>query len=907
MRKRPLKLGDLKPQPTEEPQVEDQVESAAPEETQKPVRNRKKAKIEVLAQEGAQEVAGDPVPRAVNPTLQDALNEAYTLPYDPPSYHFDPSDDPMVELAARELCRRRLLPFIQRFRPKYMAGWVHEDICRRIERFVKQVERGESPRLLLMMPPRSGKSEISSRHTPAWILGQHPEWEIIAGSHTSSLSLSFSRYLRDVMRDPAYTAVFPDAILDPSSQSVENWNLTRGGGYLAAGVGTGITGRGCLAPYTLIDTNRGKIRIIDLKVGDSVYGYDHKQQKVVSTRVQALQITERSKPLLDCGDIRLTTDHRIYNASTGNYTSAGEHPRLFGLRRQEGATRCNMQSVLFQSADGGDHSAQMRLLWQELHAQRSGAPEVPGSTRRGSEGVLQSPMLRPVQDQQPGGVQQGEGRVPALSEAGHRHGSFEVLQQGLLQRVQGFETADGCVQWRVSDPEEAGIAAGQEVPAVRYDPRSVRGTPHQPGRDGQQDFEPGAALHGVPPQISSVHGACAADIAELFEPFDFVVDIQTGTGNFFTEGLLVHNCHVLLLDDLVKDIEAADSLTIRDNTWEWYLSTAYTRLAPGGGVLGLMTWWHDDDWAGRIQQAMQSEDGDKFEIIRYPAINEYGDEYILPDDTIEQFPPDAPPPPAGSRLTRKMGTAIHPARYTTEMMLRIKRNLIAGGQKRVWDALYQQNPVPDEGNFFSKEMFRFYGSAPDRRELYVYQAWDFAISEGKESDYTVGTCIGVDHRDNIYYLGQRRFRIQDGGVIVDEILDFAAEWDADLLGFEDGQIWKAIEFQYQKRCDERRMFPSFELLKPLTDKMVRANPLRGRMQLGKVYFDKSAPYFTELQKELLHFPAGKHDDQIDSLAWTIRLTLSKAAPRPRDTEPKLPSWRDKLRIGSRTGLSHMAS
>lgn len=610
MRKRPLKLGDLKPKPTEEVKVEDQVESAAPEASPKPVRSRKKAKIAPLAEEGAQKALGDPVPRAVNPTLQDALNEAYTLPYEPPSYHFDPSDDPMVELAARELCRRKLLPFIQRFRPKYIAGWVHEDICRRIERFVKQVEQGQSPRLLLMMPPRSGKSEISSRHAPAWILGQHPDWEIIAGSHTSSLSLSFSRYLRDVMRDPAYTAVFPDAILDPSSQSVENWNLTKGGGYLAAGVGTGITGRGA---------------------------------------------------------------------------------------------------------------------------------------------------------------------------------------------------------------------------------------------------------------------------------------------------------HVLLLDDLVKDIEAADSLTIRDNTWEWYLSTAYTRLAPGGGVLGLMTWWHEDDWAGRIQQAMQSGDGDKFEVIRYPAINEYGDEYILPDDTIEQFPPDGPPPPPGSRLTRKQGTAIHPARYTTEMMLKIKRNLIAGGQKRVWDALYQQNPVPDEGNYFSKEMFRFYGSKPDRRELYIYQAWDFAISEGKESDYTVGTCIGVDHRDNIYYLDQRRFRIQDGGVIVDEILDFAAEWDADLLGFEDGQIWKAIEFQYQKRCEERRMFPSFELLKPLTDKMVRANPLRGRMQLGKVYFDKQAPYFTELQKELLHFPAGKHDDQIDSLAWAIRLTLTKAAPKPRVTEPKLPSWRDKLRIGSRTGLSHMAS
>ena len=538
------------------------------------------------------------------------MDEAFALPYEPPSYHFGPNDDPYAEIAQRELCRRKLLPFIQRFRPKYMAGWVHEDICRRIERFVEQVERGESPRLLLLCPPRMGKSEIGSRHTPAWVLGKHPDWEIIAASHTSSLSLSFSRYLRDVMRDPAYTAVFPETILDSSSQSVENWNLTKGGGYMAAGVGTGITGRGC---------------------------------------------------------------------------------------------------------------------------------------------------------------------------------------------------------------------------------------------------------------------------------------------------------SILLIDDVVKDAEAAQSLTIRDNTWEWYLSTAYTRLAPGGGVLGILTWWHDDDWAGRLQQAMAQGDGDEFEIVKYPAINDYGDEYILPDDSIVQIPAGNPVPD-GSRLTRPMGTAVHPQRYTTEMMLRIKRNLVAGGQKRVWDALYQQNPIPDEGNYFSKEMFRYYGSAPDRRELYVYQAWDFAISEGKESDYTVGVCIGQDHYDNLYILDVRRFRSGDGGYIIDEILDFAATWDADVLGFEDGQIWKAIEFQFQKRCEERRQYPSHELLKPLTDKMVRANPLKGRMQLGKVYFDKQAPYFTELMKEMLHFPAGKHDDQIDSLAWAIRLTLARAAPKDMRPQTKVKSWKDELHahIGGKGG-SHMAA
>ena len=90
--------------------------------------------------------------------------------------------------------------------------------------------------------------------------------------------------------------------------------------------------------------------------------------------------------------------------------------------------------------------------------------------------------------------------------------------------------------------------------------------------------------------------------------------------------------------------------------------------------------------------------------------------------------------------------------------------------------------------------------------------------------------------------------------------------------------------------------------------MVRANPLKGRMQLGKVYFDKNAHYFADMQKEMLYFPAGKHDDQVDSLAWTIRLTLSRAAPRQRDTAPKMKSWKDGLsKFLPGTGGSHMCS
>lgn len=346
----------------------------------------------------------------------------------------------------------------------------------------------------------------------------------------------------------------------------------------------------------------------------------------------------------------------------------------------------------------------------------------------------------------------------------------------------------------------------------------------------------------------------------MFAPFDFVVDIQTGTGNFFTEGLLVHNCHVLVIDDPVKDMEAADSQLIRDNTWEWYTSTAYTRIAPGGGVLGIMTLWNDDDWGGRTITYSENGEGDKFEIVRYPAINEGYDEYQENEtySIVKKYPAD--PVPVNATLIRKADSALHPDRYDAEMLLKIKRNLYASGQQRVWSALYQQNPAPEEGAYFTKDLFRYYSTPPRRRGNFVYQAWDFAIAEGQENDYTVGATILQDERDALHVLDVKRFKSADSIYIVDVILDYAAEFDADLLGFEDGQIWKTMQAQFDKRCDERRMYPTYEILKPLTDKKARANPLKGRMQAGKVYFPDKAPWLHDVYTELLRFPAGKHDD-----------------------------------------------
>jgi hypothetical protein len=145
--------------------------------------------------------------------------------------------DPKVrrEMARRVLARRSLIAFTQRFLPQYVPGWVHQDMARRLEQFMFDVEMQRSPRLMLLMPPRHGKSEIGSVRFPGWALGHHPEWEFINCGYNLDLPMKFSRKVREMIRDPAFRSLFEDCVIDKESQSAEAWNTTAGRGLHRGG------------------------------------------------------------------------------------------------------------------------------------------------------------------------------------------------------------------------------------------------------------------------------------------------------------------------------------------------------------------------------------------------------------------------------------------------------------------------------------------------------------------------------------------------------------------------------------------------------------------------------------------------------------------------------------------------
>lgn len=352
-------------------------------------------------------------------------------------------------------------------------------------------------------------------------------------------------------------------------------------------------------------------------------------------------------------------------------------------------------------------------------------------------------------------------------------------------------------------------------------------------------------------------------------------------------GITGKGANVLLIDDPVKNAEDADSATAQGVNWDWYTSTAYTRLAPGGGILVIQTRWNENDLSGRIIEQMEElaelgEKHDEWEIVEYPAI-------ALED---ERF--------------RKQGEALHPARYDETALTRIRHSV----GERVWWALYQQKPTAQDGSYFTRNMFKFYdGPAPGRGALHVYQAWDFAIGQKEENDFTVGVTVGVDENDEMWVLDVVKGK-WDAMEIVENVLDQYVQWRPHLVGMEEGHIRMAIGPFLEKRMRERRLTSmAIEKLPPgRRDKAARARPLQGRMQQGMVKWPRHAIWMDMVQSEFLGFMAGaKHDDIVDAFAW-IGLMINEIVPAKGRKTTRLESWKDKLRLlGSNASRDPMAS
>ena len=163
------------------------------------------------------------------------------------------------ELNVRK-ARTSLSHFIRVTKPDYIFGWFNEDLCRQLEQFAQDVLDRKSPRLILQAPPRHGKSECVSVRFVAWMLGRFPWMQIINTSYADTLATGFNRQVQAIIDSDVYHEIFPDVLINGEiAKTLDRTNDVRylkrtadffevypQKGYMnSAGVGTGITGKGC--------------------------------------------------------------------------------------------------------------------------------------------------------------------------------------------------------------------------------------------------------------------------------------------------------------------------------------------------------------------------------------------------------------------------------------------------------------------------------------------------------------------------------------------------------------------------------------------------------------------------------------------------------------------------------------
>lgn len=319
-------------------------------------------------------------------------------------------------------------------------------------------------------------------------------------------------------------------------------------------------------------------------------------------------------------------------------------------------------------------------------------------------------------------------------------------------------------------------------------------------------------------------------------------------------GVTGKGAHILLIDDPFKDDEDSGSQAQRDKVWNRYTSTAYTRLAPGGGVLVIQTCWHEDDLAGRLQKATKAaietndEDADRFRVIKFPAIAENDEPH------------------------RKKGEALHPERYGIKALRKIKTTL----GSYFWSALYQQSPSPADGDIFKSHWWRYWRELPPIVRIKIYA--DTALKKGENNDYTVFQVWGVSASRQIYLLDQVREKF-NSPELEREARIFWAKWIGRPMGptlpapsalmVEDKASGIGLIQSLQEARDGKPAIPVIGIPREI-DKVTRARSGAPSIEAGNVFLphpeNHPLPWLSDYKKEFRDFTAAmshSFDDQVD--------------------------------------------
>lgn len=294
---------------------------------------------------------------------------------------------------------------------------------------------------------------------------------------------------------------------------------------------------------------------------------------------------------------------------------------------------------------------------------------------------------------------------------------------------------------------------------------------------------------------------------------------------------------VIVLDD-PHNVKQTESEKVRDEAVRVFREVLPSRLndPAHGAFVVVMQRIHEQDISGEI---LKNDLG--YTHVCLPAEYEQGHPFLFMGD-----------------LRKNEGELLWAEHYGQAQIKALKKGLT----ERAVAGQLQQRPSLAEGTYFKREWFRWYDEAP--QHLRIYGASDYAVTD-KGGDYTVHVVVGIDPDDNIYILDVWRDQASSN-VWVEAFIDLALTHKPLVWAEEKGQIIKSLGPYISKRMRERKAYMRREQFASVADKPTRCRAFQARAEGGRVYLPVEAPWVDELMNELLMFPAGAYDDQVDALS-----------------------------------------
>ena len=316
--------------------------------------------------------------------------------------------------------------------------------------------------------------------------------------------------------------------------------------------------------------------------------------------------------------------------------------------------------------------------------------------------------------------------------------------------------------------------------------------------------------------------------------------------------------NIIVIDDPIKPSDAMSD-TIRSSANDWIDLTLFSRLDDKneGAIVLVMQRVHVDDLAGHFLER------GGWTHLNLPAIAEADEKIPVGIDHLGR--------PQFHR--RRVNDVLHPAREPRERLHEMKA--VLGTQN--FAAQYQQQPVPVGGNMIDWRWFGRFIEAPVRRhDDALVQSWDTASKTGDLNDYSVCTTWLIRDED-FHLLHVHRERL-DAPSLRRRMIELYDRFRPEGVIIEDKASGTAM-IQELRESTSLPIIP-FE---PKGDKVMRASAQSIRIEGGQVWIPANAPWLDEFEREVLAFPNGRYDDQVDSMVQIMswRAESERNAPRIR--------------------------